>query len=117
MKPICLTFCTSLLLTACGLPPQPDPVQELADTLAYGLVRVEDREELADDLARLDQLCWFISIQRTQNVLESKASVHCKAITGGLSDVQLTDVRVSEPLGGSAGGSTGGSTSSGDAKP
>lgn len=83
-----LTLVTLLCLPGCLAPIDSLTTPDMsANALTTGRLHVEQREQLASDLARLDQICWFMIITRSQSAIASEASVLCKAKTGGVSDV------------------------------
>lgn len=85
-----LVLIASLAVSGCQSPPDgrisPDA---FAQSLITGQLHAEQREQLAADLARLDQICWFMVITRSQSAIASSASIVCKAKTGGVTDVNV----------------------------
>lgn len=87
-----LIVVTIALLATVGCQSQPDDAvspAEFAKNLTIGTLHAEQREQLAADLARLDQICWFMIITRSQSAIASSASIICKAKTGGVTDANV----------------------------
>lgn len=84
---LALVAAAALAAGGCQLPvDDSSSPSNFAANLVAGRMHTEQREQLAADLARLDQICWFMIITRSQSTVTSTASIVCKAKTGSVSD-------------------------------